>query len=66
MALQQINWTQIDTSTVPSGSIIDLGAISGALHAVYADNLATSDRCLTATEGTSAGRMVSAAPVCKR
>ena len=39
MALQQINWTQIDTSNVPSGSIIDLGAISGALHAVYADNL---------------------------
>ena len=39
MALQQINWTQIDTSTVPSGSIIDLGAISGALHAVYTDNL---------------------------
>jgi hypothetical protein len=39
MALQQINWTQIDTSNVPSGSIIDLGAVSGALHAVYAENL---------------------------
>jgi hypothetical protein len=39
MALQQINWTQIDTSNVPSGSIIDLGAVSGTLRAVYADNL---------------------------
>lgn len=42
MALQQINWLQIDTANVPSGSIIDLGAISGALHAVYADNLIVS------------------------
>ena len=42
MALQQINWTQIDTSTVPSGSIIDLGAVSGTLRAVYADNLFVS------------------------
>jgi hypothetical protein len=39
MALQQINWLQIDTTNVPSGSVIDLGAVSGALHAVYADNL---------------------------
>jgi hypothetical protein len=39
MALQQINWTQIDTTNVPSGSVIDLGAISGPLHAVYAENL---------------------------
>ena len=29
MALQQINWLQIDTPNVPSGSIVDLGAISG-------------------------------------
>lgn len=42
MALQQINWLQIDTANVPSGSTIDLGAISGALHAVYADNLYVS------------------------
>ncbi len=39
MALQQINWLQIDTTNVPSGSQIDLGAVSGALHAVYADHL---------------------------
>jgi hypothetical protein len=42
MALQQINWLQIDTANVPSGSTIDLGAISGALHAVYAENLFVS------------------------
>jgi hypothetical protein len=42
MALQRINWQQIDTANVPSGSIIDLGAVSGALHAVYADNLYVS------------------------
>lgn len=42
MALQQINWLQIDTATVPSGSVVDLGAISGSLHAVYADNLYAS------------------------
>jgi len=47
MALQQINWTQIDTATVPSGSIIDLGAVSGSLHAVYADNLYVSGLSLT-------------------
>lgn len=42
MALQQINWLQIDTTNVPSGSQIDLGAVSGALHAVYADHLYVS------------------------
>ena len=39
MALQQINWLQIDTANVPSGSIVDLGSVSKSLHAVYADNL---------------------------
>jgi hypothetical protein len=46
MALQQINWTQIDTARVPSGSIIDLGAIDGPLHAVYAENLFISGQTL--------------------
>lgn len=46
MALQQINWTQIDTANVPSGSIIDLGAINGPLHAVYAENLFISGQTL--------------------
>jgi len=39
MALQQINWLQIDTATVPSGSIIDIGKIDGPLHAGYFENL---------------------------
>ena len=47
MPLQQINWLQIDTSNVPSGSVIDLGAVSGALNAVYADNLYVSGLSLT-------------------
>jgi hypothetical protein len=47
MALQQINWLQIDTANVPSGSIVDLGAISGSLHAVYADNLYISGQTLS-------------------
>jgi hypothetical protein len=42
MALQQINWTQIDTTNVPSGSVIDLGAITGPLHAGYFENLYVS------------------------
>jgi hypothetical protein len=54
MALQQINWTQIDTSNVPSGSIIDLGAVSGTLRAVYADNLFISGVSLgLASEGVN-------------
>jgi hypothetical protein len=47
MALQQINWLQIDTANVPSGSIVNLGAISGSLHAVYADNLYISGQTLS-------------------
>jgi len=47
MALQKINWTQVDTENVPSGSIIDLGSSSGPLHAVYADNLYISGTSVT-------------------
>ncbi len=39
MALQQINWLQIDTSNVPSGSIVDLGASDNPLHGGYFENL---------------------------
>jgi hypothetical protein len=42
MALQKINWLQIDTENVPSGSIVDLGSVSKSLHAVYAENLFVS------------------------
>jgi len=43
----QINWLQIDTANVPSGSLVDLGSISGALNAVYADNLNISGLSLS-------------------
>lgn len=46
MALQQINWLQIDTATVPSGSIINLGAPSGSLHNGYFDELYVSGQAL--------------------
>jgi hypothetical protein len=46
MALQRINWLQIDTATVPSGSVIDIGAISGPLHAGYFENLYISGQTL--------------------
>jgi hypothetical protein len=47
MALQKINWLQIDTENVPSGSIVDLGSVSKPLHAVYAENLFVSGLELT-------------------
>jgi hypothetical protein len=46
MALQRINWLQIDTATVPSGSEIDLGAVSGPLHAGYFENLYVSGQTI--------------------
>ena len=57
MALQQINWLQIDTANVPSGAVVDLGAISSSLHAVYADNLYVSGQTIAniiANSGTDA------------
>jgi hypothetical protein len=39
MALQRINWTQIDTEHVPSGSTIDLGSLPSPLDAVHTDKL---------------------------
>lgn len=46
MALQQINWSQIDTTNVPSGSQIDLGTITGSLHSIYADYIYVSGQLL--------------------
>lgn len=46
MALQQINWLQIDTANVPSGSVIDLGTVSGPLHHGYFDNLYISGQTI--------------------
>lgn len=42
MALQQINWLQIDTENVQSGSLINLGNPTGSLHIGYFDDLYVS------------------------
>jgi hypothetical protein len=47
MALQRINWLQIDTEYVPSGSEVNLGAISGSLHSIYADQIYISGQLLS-------------------
>ncbi len=47
MALQQINWLQIDTAYVPSGSEVNLGTISGSLHSIYADHIYISGQLLS-------------------
>ena len=47
MALQKINWLQIDTTVVPSGSIIDIGQIDGPLHAGYFENLYVSGQTIS-------------------
>jgi hypothetical protein len=47
MALQRINWLQIDTEYVPSGSEVNLGTISGSLHSIYADQIYISGQLLS-------------------
>lgn len=42
MALQQINWTQIDTQNIPSGSTVTLASIEYPFEAVYAKNFGIS------------------------
>ena len=42
MALQQINWLQIDTSNVPSGSLVTLASAEYPFEAVYAKNFGIS------------------------
>ena len=39
MALQKINWTQIDSITVPSGYTVDIGSSGTSINALYADNI---------------------------
>ena len=63
MALQQINWLQIDTATVPSGSIINLGGPSGSLHNAYFDEVFVSGLNLSNflnTQGTDELNLFSA------
>jgi hypothetical protein len=47
MALQRINWLQIDTEYVPSGSEVNLGAVSGSLNSIYADHIYISGQLLS-------------------
>ena len=42
MALQRINWLQIDTENVPSGSDVTLGSTQYPFEAVYAKNFGIS------------------------
>ena len=42
MALQRINWLQIDTENVPSGSDVTLGSAQYPFEAVYAKNFGIS------------------------
>lgn len=42
MALQQINWLQIDTANVPSGSLVTLASVEYPFEAVYAKNFGIS------------------------
>jgi len=55
MALQKINWTQVDTENVPSGSTIDIGKIDGPLHAGYFENLYISGTSVTALIAAGGG-----------
>jgi hypothetical protein len=63
MALQQINWLQINTAEVPSGSIINLGSPSGALRNGYFDEVFVSGLNLSNflnTQGTEELNLFSA------
>lgn len=46
MALQQINWLQIDTANVPSGSSVTLGSAEFPFEAVYTKNFGISGSLL--------------------
>jgi hypothetical protein len=46
MAQQQINWTQIDTTFVPTGTTVDLGSGETPLNAVYTNDLIVSGQSI--------------------
>ncbi len=58
MALQQINWTQIDTERVPSGSLITLASPEFPFEAVYAKNLRTSGSIIVSGSIDTTGNVV--------
>lgn len=39
MALQKINWTQIDSLNIPSGHTVDIGNATGSINAIYSNNI---------------------------
>ena len=54
MALQQINWDQINSEYVPSGSTVNLGSESTPLSTIYADSLIVNGNNITGNgSGTS-------------
>jgi cytoskeletal protein CcmA (bactofilin family) len=58
MALQQINWTQIDTERVPSGSLITLASPEFPFEAVYAKNLRTSGSIIVSGSIDTTGNVI--------
>lgn len=58
MALQQINWLQIDTQNVPSGSEVTLGSAQYPFEAVYAKNLDISGSLLLSGSLDTTGDLV--------
>lgn len=39
MALQKINWTQIDSITIPSGFTVNIGSSGNSINSLYVDNI---------------------------
>ena len=39
MALQRINWTQIDSANVPSGATVNLGSLSTPIDGIYTEQI---------------------------
>ncbi len=47
MALQKINWTQIDSLNIPSGHTVSIGNPTGSINSLYADNIYLSGTSIT-------------------
>ena len=58
MALQQINWLQIDTQNIPSGSEVTLGSAQYPFEAVYAKNLGISGSLLLSGSLDTTGDLI--------
>ena len=58
MALQRINWLQIDTENVPSGSDVTLGSAQYPLDAVYTKNFGISGSLILTGSLNTTGNVV--------